>query len=134
MTNVAANGMSVLAAGAAGRRRFSEAEKRRIVDEASQPGASVSRMARRYGIPAEFSSVGRRHSGRSAEAANRPFAPVQVTDAPTEAPAVTVPMIVERAAPGIEVELAGGRRVRFERDADPETVRRLIALLEGGGP
>ena len=63
------------------------------------------------------------------------FAPVQVTDAvPAEAPAVTAPMIVERAAPGIEVELAGGRRVRFERDADPETVRRLIALLEGGGP
>jgi transposase-like protein len=38
MTNVATNGMSVLAAGAAGRRRFSEEDKRRIVDEASQPG------------------------------------------------------------------------------------------------
>jgi transposase len=24
--------------------------------------------------------------------------------------------------------------VRFERDADPETVHRLITLLEGGGP
>ena len=44
------------------------------------------------------------------------------------------PVIVERSAPGIEVELVGGRRVRFERDADPETVRRLVALLEGGAP
>ena len=41
--------MSVLAAGVAGRRRFSEEDQRRIVDEASQPGASVSRTARRYG-------------------------------------------------------------------------------------
>jgi hypothetical protein len=49
MTNVATNCMSVLAAGVAGRRRFSEEDQRRIVDEASQPGASVSRTARRYG-------------------------------------------------------------------------------------
>jgi hypothetical protein len=39
-------------------------------------------------------------------------------------------MIIERAGPGIEVELVGGRRVRFDGDADPETVRRLVALLE----
>ena len=57
----------------------------------------------------------------------------RVTDA-DRGPVVTAPMIVERSAPGIEIELVGGRRVRFERDADPETVRRLIALLEGGGP
>ena len=41
------------------------------------------------------------------------------------------PVIVERSAPGIEVELIGGRRVRFERDVDPETLRRLVTLLEG---
>ena len=50
-----------------------------------------------------------------------------------EVPSTTASaVIVERSAPGIEVELVGGRRVRFERDADPETVRRLVALLEGG--
>jgi transposase-like protein len=32
------------------RRRFSEADKRRIVEEAARPGASVSEVARRYGI------------------------------------------------------------------------------------
>jgi transposase-like protein len=36
--------------GATGRRRFSEAEKQRIVDEASQLGASVGMVARRYEI------------------------------------------------------------------------------------
>jgi hypothetical protein len=54
------------------------------------------------------------------------FAPVQIMDAaPVEAPAMP--------SPGVEIELVGGRRVRFERDADPETVRRLLTLLQGGG-
>jgi hypothetical protein len=34
------------------RRKFSEANKRRIVEEAAQPGASLSEVARRYGIAA----------------------------------------------------------------------------------
>ncbi len=34
------------------RRKFSEADKRRIVEEASQPGANLSAVARRYGIAA----------------------------------------------------------------------------------
>ena len=32
------------------RRRFSEADKRRILEEAAQPGASIAEMARRCGI------------------------------------------------------------------------------------
>ncbi len=32
------------------RRRFSEADKRRILEEATQPGTSVAEVARRYGI------------------------------------------------------------------------------------
>jgi hypothetical protein len=49
------------------------------------------------------------------------FAPVQITDGASvvEVPSTTMSaVIVERLAPGIEVELVGGRRVRFERDAD----------------
>ena len=50
---------------------------------------------------------------------------------PLPASTVPGPVIVERLGPGIEVELIGGRRVRFDRDVDPETVRRLVSLLEG---
>jgi hypothetical protein len=32
------------------RRRFSEADKRRILEEVAQPNASLARIARRYGI------------------------------------------------------------------------------------
>ncbi len=124
----------------AGRRSFSEAEKQRIVEEASQPGVTLSQIARRYGIyrrllfrwkeelkpkpaaPAEVAAV---------------FAPVQVSDAAPviEGPSTSSnPLIVERPAPGIEIELIGGRRVRFERDADPEMIRRTVALLEGSAP
>jgi hypothetical protein len=65
------------------------------------------------------------------------FLPVtlaKMPERPAERPAsvtVSAPVIIERSAPGIEVELVGGRRVSFEPDTDPETARRLVALLEG---
>lgn len=34
------------------RRQFSEGDKRRVVEEAARPGASLSEVARRYGIAA----------------------------------------------------------------------------------
>lgn len=118
-----------------GRRRFSAADKRRIVEEAGRPGASVSGVARQYGIDTSLLFRWRRElEGAKPEAT---FLPVTITDAadqPAEVPLsmpAPAPEIVERSAPGIEVELVGGRRVRFERDTDPETVRRLVALLEG---
>ena len=121
--------------GATGRRTFSEADKRRIVEETSQPGLSVAQVARRYGIAPRVLFRWKEAFKPQPEPALPVFAPVQVTDPVPVVEALAVastPMIVERSAPGIEVELVGGRRVRFERDADPETVRRLVALLEGG--
>ncbi len=95
----------------------------------------VSGVARKYGIGTRllFSWKKELTPGTSPgptflpvalmDGANQPAGPASV--------AAPAPVIVERAAPGIEVELVGGRRVRFERDADPETVRRLVQLLEG---
>jgi transposase-like protein len=138
MTNGVGLPVPGVTTGATGRRSFSEAEKRRIVDEASQLGASVAMVARRYGIAPRV-LFRWKEAFKPEPAPTTPiFAPVQVTDsapvveAPTTAP--SVPVIVERSAPGIEVELVGGRRVRFERDADPETIRRTVALLEGSTP
>jgi hypothetical protein len=47
---------------------------------------------------------------------------------------VSAPLIIERPSSGIEIELTGGRRVRFDRDADPDTVRRMVSALEGDVP
>jgi transposase-like protein len=122
--------------GATGRRSFSEAEKRRIVDEASQIGVTLSQIARRYGISRRVLFRWKEAFKPEPAPAVPVFAPVQITDPVVEesATAPSAPVIVERSAPGIEVELIGGRRVRFERDADPETIRRTVALLEGSTP
>ncbi len=120
------------------RRRFSAADKRRIVEEAERPGASVSGVARQYGITTRLLFRWRQELAPAAKT-EASFLPVTITDAadePAEAPSsmpAPAPVIVERSAPGIEVELIGGRRVRFDRDTDPEVVRRLVILLEGEG-
>ena len=125
---------------AAGRRSFSESEKRRIVDEASQFGVPVSAVARRYKIGPRLLYRWIEDFKPTPDPTIPTFASIEVTDAPDPAVAAvpsmpsSAPVIVERPTPGIEVELIGGRRVRFERDADPETVRRLVALLEEGAP
>ncbi len=117
------------------RRRFSAADKKRIVEEACRPGASVSGVARRYGIAARVVFRWKQELAPAAKTETT-FLPVTLVDG-TDQPvgpasvAAPAPVIVERPAPGIEVELIGGRRVRFERDVDPETVRRLVTLLEG---
>jgi transposase len=119
-----------------GRRRFSEADKRRIVEEADRPGASVSGIARRYGIATRQLFRWKQELTPAAKTETT-FLPVMITDAPEQSaeappsPPGPAPVIVERSAPGIEVELIGGRRVRFDRDTDPETVHRLVTLLEG---
>jgi hypothetical protein len=123
-----------------GRRQFSKADKNRILAEIDRPGGSVSGVAKRYGISVPLLFRWKRELAAPPRAA---FLAVTVTEKPTQSggptadplPASTKPspVIIERLAPGIEVELIGGRRVRFDRDADPEAMRRLVSLLEGDG-
>ena len=129
---------SVLATPPNGRRQFSKADKKRILAEIDRPGGSVSGVAKRYGISVPLLFRWKRELAASPRTT---FLPVTVMESPTQSggpaadprPASTTPapVIVERSTPGIEVELKGGRRVRFDRDTDPETVQRLVTLLEG---
>jgi transposase len=126
------------------RRHFSEDDKRRIVEEACRPGASVSGVARQYGVATSVLFRWRQALGLGASQEEPAFVPVRITDGaeasadPRSAemqPAPSAPtVIIERPTPGIEIELIGGRRVRFDRDVDPETVRRMVSVLEGGAP
>src|SRR5262249_56074706 len=59
------------------RRKFSENDKRRIVEEAARPGANLSAVARRYGIAARVLFRWKQ------ELAPPVFVSVQVTDADT---------------------------------------------------
>jgi transposase len=125
-----------------GRRRFSEDAKRRIVEETCQPGVSVSGVARQYGITTSLLFRWRQALGVGPVPEGGTFLAVRIADdagPAADAQAVSAApsgpsIIVERVAPGIEIELIGGRRVRFDRDVDPETVKRVVSALEGDRP
>jgi len=124
-----------------GRRQFSKADKNRILAEIDRPDGSVSGVAKRYGISVPLLFRWKRELAASPRTT---FLPVTVTESPAQSSGPTTdplsasttpsPVIIERLAPGIEVELIGGRRLRFDRDTDPETVQRLVTLLEGEAP
>jgi hypothetical protein len=56
------------------RRRFGEADKRRILEEAARPGASVSDVARRYGIDRRILCRWKKELGPPA------FVAIEITD------------------------------------------------------
>ncbi len=124
-----------------GRRNFRMADKKRIVAEALAPGASISAVARRYGIGRPLLYRWKRELSPEPEPV---FLQVTLSDASAPAqeslmessvppPPVPAAVIVERSREEIEVELVGGRRVRFARDTDPATVRTMVEMLEGAG-
>lgn len=118
------------------RRNFGASDKRRIVEEACRPGATVSGVATKYGIGPRLLFQWKKDLAPDPQP-EPVFAQVKLNDAPDAAtmapvpPPALAPVVVERSAPGIEVELVGGRRVRFDRETDPETIKRLVTLLEG---
>src|SRR5689334_15664884 len=98
------------------RRRWARAEKERIVAAALAPGAVASEVARAAGIHA---SQLFRWRQQLCEPAGTPpsFAPVAIVpDAAAPAAATST----------IEIELAGGTRMRIAGAADPAVVSALI--------
>ena len=101
------------------RRRWPRAEKERIVAAALTPGAVASEVARAAGIHTSQLFRWRQElCGPSASSAS--FAPVAIV------PDVAAPAA---ATSTIEVELAGGARMRITGAADPAIVSALIAGL-----
>jgi len=99
------------------RRRWPRAEKERIVAAALAPGAVASEVARAAGI--HTSQLFRwRQELCGPSAASASFAPVAV-----------VPDAAAQASSTIEVELAGGTRIRITGAVDPAVVSALIAGL-----
>ena len=123
-----------------GWRNFRTADKKRIVAEALAPGASISAVARRYGIDRPLLYRWKREL--VSPAPDPVFLPVTLSDASAPAqeslmessvppPPVPAAVIVERSREEIEVKLVCGRRVRFAQGTDPGTVRAMVEMLEG---
>jgi transposase len=106
-------------------RAWPEALKREIVAATLLPGASVSRVARRYDVNAnQVFAWRRRYREGAAEPAELRLLPVTVTPNPPEG------MAPARAGELIEIMLAGGYRVRVSEGVQAATLRLVLDVLE----
>ena len=121
--------VSVRAAGAKKRRRSVE-ERRKIVEATLQPGASVSRVARRHDVNANQVFHWRKlyREGRLGDSAATKLLPVKVTE---ERSAREAEGDGNAWRPGtIEIQLAKGT-VRIAGAVDVSTLRAAIECLAG---
>ena len=106
------------------RRRWSRAEKERIVAAALEPGAVACEVARASGIHA--SQLFRWRQELCVPAPAPAFSPVAVLPEPGGAPALP------EAAGVIEIEFAGGGRMRITGMVKTSTVSALMKALSKG--
>lgn len=111
------------------RRLWTDEEKRSICLRATAPGVSVAQVALRYTVNANLifkwlrDPKYRPMPGTGSEDAGLRFLPVETVK---EAPVSRQMPAVENH---IEIELAGGHRIRISGGYDPEALARLIRGL-----
>jgi transposase len=116
------------------RRRYSIAEKRRMVEESFQPGASVARVARAHGVNANQVFGWRRLYQRGRLGGNaRPAQPAQLLPVTiSDSPAASAPLPTATptsVSPGtIQLQLSRGR-LRIEGAVDPDCLRVVLDCL-----
>jgi transposase len=119
------------------RRRWSQDDKARIVEETLAPGAKVTEVARRNGVAASVVFTWRRQARTAAQVEPR-FAPVQIAAAEAiEETSTLLPAECSRvrsvaaARIGlIEIDLGNRRRIRVDAHVDPEALARVLEVLE----
>ena len=110
------------------RRIWSDEEKRRILAETLEPGASVSIVARRHDLNANLLFTWRRTLGAAAsgpgdEAVRLVPAVIAPESVPAISPAPSAP------AGRIEIALAGGDRVIVDSTVDAGALTRVMKVL-----
>jgi transposase len=118
------------------RRKYTVAEKRAMVEETQVHGASVPEVAQRHGVNANLLSVWRRLYRRGlltseVRSGTTTLLPVEVstpTMLPTERAVAPKPGKADRAL-SVEVDFAGGQRLRIRGAVDRPLLRELIAAL-----
>src|SRR5712664_2220161 len=120
------------------RRRWSQDDKARIVEETLAAGAKVTEVARRNGGAASVVFTWRRQA-RTAERVGLCFTPVQIAAAvetgeenskpPSEDDRRMRQLPVARNGL-IEIDLGNRRRIRGNSHVDPEALARVLDVLE----
>ncbi|AUN31007.1 IS66-like element accessory protein TnpA [Niveispirillum cyanobacteriorum] len=124
------------------RRKWSDAEKARLVEAAFRPGIVVKEVARRFGVHESLLYRWRRQLGASVSTVDSPvpvFAPVQLApvDEPMAVPVVeaTIPAPSPPAAlvAEISVLLPGGVEVRLRGSVDLALAKAVIRAAGDAG-
>lgn len=119
------------------RRKYTIAEKRKMVEETQVHGASVPEVAQRHGVNANLLSVWRRQYlqgvlwERSHGDAKADLLPVKVstpTVMPTER-AVVPKVAIKVTRAHVEIEFGGGRCLRIHAGLSRQLLKDLIAAL-----
>jgi len=118
------------------RRRWSAADKLRIVAETEEPGACVKQVAARHDVYPGLLFTWRRQvrEGRLAQSQVPMFIPVETERSvpPAISPPPASPTRAVAVAVGrIEIELGDGSRVRVDDGVSLVTLRRVISALRG---
>jgi transposase len=120
------------------RRRWSTAEKLRLVGETHEAGASIRAVAARHGLCESLLFTWRRQvrEGVLTAAETPVFMPVHMIDAASMAAPVPPPPAARPSPPArpaasglIEIELGNGRQVRVGSDVNLAALRRVLAAL-----
>jgi transposase len=121
------------------RRRWSTAEKLRLVAETHEAGATVRAVAARHSVCESLLFTWRRQVREGVlTAAQAPvFMPVHMSDAAPMVSPVPAPQAVRPSSPArlatpsglIEIELGNGRQLRVGSDVNLAALRRVLAAL-----
>src|SRR5260221_7294279 len=120
------------------RRRWSQDDKARIVEETLAPGAKVTEVARRNGVAASLVFTWRRQA-RTAERVGPCFAPVRIaaavgTGEENSKPSSEDDRRMRQVAAGrnglIEIDLGNLRPIRVDAHVEPEALARILDVLE----
>jgi transposase len=119
------------------RRKYLAAEKLRILEETRRPGASIAEVARAHGINANvvfgWRRLAQRGLLRAESVESTPLLPVKV-ESPTLLPTVKASSVpkaasVTRERGVIEIEFAGGIRMRLQGAVDALLLKRVLKAL-----
>jgi transposase len=120
------------------RRRWSQDDKARIVEQTLVPGAKVTDVARRNGVAASVVFTWRRQA-RTVEKVGPCFTPVQITAAVEPSAEDAKPLSKDdrrlRPVPAarnglIEIDLGNRRRVLVDAQVDAAALARVLDVLE----
>ena len=120
------------------RRRWSPADKLRIVAESHEPGALIRAVAARHSVCESLVFTWRRQVREGVLVAPEMpvFVPVQMFEAPQQAATAALAGSSPRPSPParspsgfMEIELGNGRQVRVGSDVNLAALRRVLAAL-----